>query len=90
MTTEPPHDSLQSNSISGIIGGSVFPIKSHIVVQIPMITCDLNNQSDVDTDGEISQDRMSLKDSNLGKELYSHYVSPHLWEKVLHTIQAHG
>ena len=33
---------------------------------------------------------MSLKDSNIVKELYPHYVSPHLWEKVLHTIQAHG
>ena len=59
MTTEPPHDSLQSNSISGTIGGSVVTIKSHIAMKIPMITCDLNNQSDVDTDGEISQDTES-------------------------------
>ena len=44
MTTEPPHDSLQSNSISGLIGGSIVTIKSHIAVEIPMITCDLNNQ----------------------------------------------
>ena len=93
MTTEPPHDSFQSNCISGNIGGSVVAIKSQIAVKIPMITCDLYNQSDVDTDGEIFSghgEQMSLKDSNLSKELYSHYVSPHLWEKVLHKIQAHG
>ena len=59
MTMEPPHDSLQSNSISGVIGGSVVTIKSHIAMKIPMITCDLNNQSDADTDGEISQDTES-------------------------------
>ena len=33
------HDSFQSNSISGIIGGFVFMTENHIALQIPMIGC---------------------------------------------------
>ena len=33
------HDSSQSNSISGVIGGSVVMTKFHVAVQIPMATC---------------------------------------------------